>query len=309
MEIYSIKSVYVFQKECILPVYKSMMFRGVFGNIYRDMVCLNRQEKECPRCRYKQSCNFAINFHGLNFTNEKLDTKYLKFTNFPPKFVFFIPENKTSFSFGDTMDVYITFAGKPVIDVEILYLILKKVEENQFDFNVKNEVLLSRITDLSNNEDIYYSNRILRNSINRIHIEMKPRKFPVMMTIKFHTPCRITNNGLLISNEIDGTILGRRMIERLKLLTLGNEIPYQPKWIPEDISILSKKIKWIDVKHRSNRQKKTITMGGFIGTLNLLIPSTEALADTQLLQYLHVGTNTQGGYGKFSITELKEIAI
>src|SRR5690554_2874510 len=116
MRIYQLLLKYKITDFCTLPQYKSSMFRGIFGNAFRKLVCVRKQERNCSKCGVATNCEFAKNFHNLNFTPNEVEDKYKKFSNFPPKFVFYIPEEKNEFNRHEKLEVYMTFWGAPRIN-------------------------------------------------------------------------------------------------------------------------------------------------------------------------------------------------
>lgn len=302
MNIYQFKASYKLSESCTLPKYKTMKFRGIFGNAFRKLVCKNVEETNCSKCSLATNCDFASTFQRLNLNPNSVDEKYKKFSNFPPKLVFYIASKKRYWEKDEELEVIISFLGIPQIPIEMITLILMLVGQYQIDKKSNAQLILKKLIDLSNNKDIFSQKEIVNNDI-------QPIKFKgfdlnkTIRTINFLIHCRITNKDIRVSNDLTGTILARRIKERLKLLMIDQEKPYNCLWDINEVEIIDKDIRFEEIGHRSNRQRQKIMLGGFIGKISIKCENLNFWRDLQYLEYLHIGSNAQGGYGKFEICD------
>ncbi len=299
MQIYQFKASFQLSADCTLPRYKTMKFRGIFGNAYRKMVCKKLSQRNCANCYLSLNCEFAHNFHNLNFYPEKVEEKYKRFSNFPPKFVFYVSSENRKWKKDDWLDVIITFVDYPKIHIEQLIILL--LSTGQFPIDKKSEalLLLKHLFDLSDDEIIFSQQKSIQKEIKPISL-FKLDLNKNTHSINFLTHCRIVNKDVPVSDNINGNIFARRMKERLKLLLIDQENNYNCKWEIDEVEIVEKDIVFEEIGHRSNRQREKIELGGFIGTLSIRCENLYFWRDLIILEHLHIGSNAQGGYGKFN---------
>jgi len=299
MQIYQLQLGYRFSGKCTLPKHKTSMFRGMFGNVFRQKVCQNLKESNCAKCPLATQCEYAKHFHNLNLHPENVEEKYRKYRNFPAKYVFFVPSSENYWKEGETITVLLSFFGMPQIEMPFLIQLLMLVENQRIDRRSPAIMRLQFIKDSGSGHLLFQ-----RSQTNPT--ELKPIEWidfsAKTAVLDFRTPCRIINQDSRVSTELNGNILGRRMQERLKLLGIGCE-PYQPKWFVDELKVLEKEIHWQDVGHRSNRQKQRLKLGGFVGKVKIRCENQAFWRDLQVLEHMHLGSNTQSGYGKFQILQ------
>lgn len=243
MNIHQLRIKYQITEFCTLPQYKSAMFRGVFGNSFRKLVCSREQERNCSKCDIVYNCEFAKNFHNLNLQPEVVEEKYRKFSNFPPNFVFYIPEEKNKFAKNEELAVEMTFWGSPKMSLALLYAVLRTIEDYSIDNRSDARLKLFQIIDSSNGSYLYDDNTVRNVSITPLDI--KPIDSTVTKgVLRFITHCRITNQSVRVSTEINESILGRRIQERLKLLSIGSETLYLADWHYDELKITKKNLFW-----------------------------------------------------------------
>lgn len=303
MKLFQIKLLFEISTDCTLPEYKTMMFRGIFGNAYRKIVCRNFSERNCAKCFLAANCEFAANFQNLNFYPEQVPPKYKKYTNFPPKFVFFVPDKSKKWQKGNKFLVYLTFFNYPKISLESLQTILKKLEEFWVDRKTQAKLIFDKVEDMSNNEVILTKDGIFRNTVNQIKLSYSK---PASSQVKLHfvTPCRIINKNVRVKSDINEEILTRRMQERLRLLSLNTDDFYMPDWDVTHLKFIDRNIVYRDVKHKSYRQRRKLKLGGFTGSITISSEKVSFFHDLTVLSYMHIGSNTQGGYGKYNIEKV-----
>lgn len=277
------------------------MFRGIFGNAFRQLVCTRKDERNCSKCPVAVSCEFAKNFHNINFKPDEVEDKYKKFSNFPPKFVFFIPEEKNIFNRNEELGVYMTFCGNPKINFVLLYSALRIIEDYPVDNRTNARLQLLQIIDSSTGNYLYTDGTIKMDTMQPLYIQDVNNNV-TSGVLRFLTHCRITNQSIRVSTEINESIIGRRIQERLKLLSIDSGTPYQAKWHHSELNITRKNLFWEEIRHKSNRQREKLNLGGFIGEIYIECQNLSFWRDMQKLEFLHLGSNAQSGYGKFNLT-------
>ena len=298
MEIYQLKATFKTDRKCTLPRFKTMMFRGIFGNAFKKIKHINPKVTDCFSCYLAAKCDFAVNFHNMNFHPDNLPEKYLKFTNFPAKFIFLMTDENHYYDQDSSLEVLISFMDFPRISLQDLVLIFKEISEYVVDKSSNARLLFDSLTDNTEQSLLYKNDRFYCKRLNQLKLKKITEN---TNTIDFTTLCRISSNSMLVSNEINSSIFARRMKERLSLLTVGLMKSYVPQWENDELDLIQKNLRWIDIKHKSNRQKSKIILGGFLGQLCLKCCNQAFWEDLSILEQMHIGTNAQGGYGKFTI--------
>jgi hypothetical protein len=302
MQIYKLKADFRITEDCVLPKYKTQMFRGIFGNTFRRLFCKNMQERECVKCRFKYDCEVAKNFHNLVLEPDSLPKRYRGYSNLSPQYVFYLPANDKDFAKNQLLSVYITFFGYPKMDLRLLVLILLKIGDTSvIDYKSNASLSLVSLEDVSTNRHIFTNGSYYDETLTEVDLEKNAGIWTTRRLV-FKSPCRVIKQGIRISNQLDERILTEIMQERLHVLSLSIPSDYKAEWDSNEIEILDKNLFWTEVKHKSHRQGKDLKLGGFIGDMIITSKNKNFWDDLCLLEEIHLGSNTQSGYGKFILS-------
>lgn len=297
-----------------LPPYKGSALRGGFGNSFRKVCCV-MQQTDCRDCTLKQQCAYAYIFETPHHAN--MPTNY-QAANFPHPFVIEPPEtDKHAYTKGETLAFGLVLVGKGISYFP--YFV--------FAFDQLGRMGLGRGRGRYRLTEVYSFNDLQRRERTQVYdgatqvingnfkewefsdvqalaSEMDSTRLPV----DFITPTRILQRNRLI-NSLSFELFMRTLLRRSSLLaqihceTTWN-LPY--KTIIEQaggISQAENQLRWIDWERYSNRQRRRMNFGGFVGTTVYQGELAPFLPLILLGQFLHLGKNTTFGLGKYLVRE------
>lgn len=133
-------------------------------------------------------------------------------------------------------------------------------------------------------------------------------------SFEIRTPLRLRKQGKYLQ-DIDFGFLLQSVLRRLEALncvfakgeTLGRE-----KWhkLSKKLADMAnnldykKELSWWDYKRYSNRQKKKVFMGGFVGNFTILNPTSEVVSWLRAAELIHIGKGAALGLGAISLDRL-----
>lgn len=123
----------------------------------------------------------------------------------------------------------------------------------------------------------------------------------------FKTPTRI-KSGNHLTKDLNFRLFMQNLFRRLSLLAFvctGHSLDIDYKTLlqkaGEKIECTESKLYWYDWKRYSNRQKKSMKLGGFLGRISFKGDLEEFLPVIKAGEYLHVGKACTFGLGKYEI--------
>lgn len=145
-------------------------------------------------------------------------------------------------------------------------------------------------------------------------VGMRPKE---EVTLRFHTPMRLIENGGLVHHPRLGTLL-RRLIDRAQALvehysSPGDPQPPREMWLAEwqkmgslgdaidADGLLLDETHWVNVQSYSRARGRATPIGGFVGQACWRLNSPEVLTWLLWGQSLHVGKNAAKGDGYFRV--------
>jgi hypothetical protein len=141
-----------------------------------------------------------------------------------------------------------------------------------------------------------------------LNLTPNQNKSPDHVTLKLHTPCRIsTKTGL--SPDLPFDLLMRSLIRRCTALfnTYGNGEPSlnYPDLVKKAyrVSLADKRLSWFDWQRYSSRQETKMYMGGLLGQVTYQGDLEPFLPFLSMAKTVHAGKNTAFGLGKISFVD------
>ncbi len=284
------------------------VLRSVLGYNLRSMSCISRKNL-CPECMYNKTCAYSYIFetiipqeNGIHLGTNRASHPYA-FSDF--KYIY--SNNSCSEAeftitlFGDAVKffpyIYAAFARagrfglfKDRIGYTIDDVIINGdsvlVDENNVDTNFC--VLGWKY---SNSEDNSSAQDNHNSVYKKILIELK-------------MPLRFKSNGKY-TDSFSAQDFMNCLFRRLKTLCMlygsfsGDFLTDGKYYASSDLAIVERNLEWLDYSHYSARQKKSMELGGFVGTLKMQGTFSEFdLALFDFAQKFNAGKNTNFGLGK-----------
>jgi hypothetical protein len=291
-----------------LPQFAGSTIRGAFGNILKEVVCVQPYTK-CQDCMLRNRCVYTYLFESRWYFSSDDRPQ----SGVPQPFVFEAPINGATrpkgseiklglLLYGDGIDYlpYFTYCFKKlgqwglgrnrvnyelegVLDAFNDYIPITKGQTAEI---VKRPCTKTREDYLSAAEEI--------GTVTRCQIELL-------------TPLRVKQRGHL-QNQINFDLLIRAIIRRWQLLCKYYSAEEYNKNELQEILNMSKTIssgtlnlRWHELERYSRRQGERMMMGGMVGIMECEGELETFLPWLLLGQDLHVGKNTSFGLGKYII--------
>lgn len=296
-----------------LSEFTGSTLRGAFGTVFRKIICAQRQRENCKGCYLQNTCAYAIVFTPGNLHNSPF---FPKNESLSPPFIFYIEEEKVSFSAGEQMNLVLTLVGKAVDFFPYFFIVLQELSRQGFgirgDGGQRGSFEIKMITDdLSPDGQVIFTSEKETN-ISPLYRERLGHLFqPIdnLMLLKVHylTPFRVKWQGRLCS-DIQFHILIRNILRHLsalyflsehKLLQLdyGGLISQA-----EEIQKVKSNFQWKEYSRYSSRQKEKMRLGGVTGWA---LYEGEALSQfhpfLKAAELMSAGKETTFGFGRIAL--------
>ena len=306
------------ENDALLPDYKGSTFRGAFGHIFKDVMCVSHTG-ECGECSFDKVCMFKKIFDSPPPSNS---TKLRNYSAVPHPYVIEPPlDQKNFYKKNEIIKFSLILIGQAISLFPYFAYSFGLAGKKGIGRQKKGKFIMTKITNDKDEELLYYYKNDELKSINNYYYiddfiqEKNSETFSV--NLKFITPTRIMFNEKLVS-EPEFHIYIRNTLRRISNLNffhcinLNDGDKSEPEleldfnyYIEKSVSVNSKKsLKWYSLDRYSNRQKTHMKLSGFIGDISFENVPPEYLWIIKLGELVHIGKNTTFGHGKYSITSI-----
>lgn len=293
-----------------LPEYSGSTLRGGFGNTFRKIVCVNR-DNECNTCLLRTKCIYSYIFE----TSPPTDTdKLRKYKDIPRPFIIEPPlEPKQTYIQGDTVEFNLILIGKAIDYLPYFIFTFKELGKigigrgrgkyelirlSAIKENIEQEIY-SSTTDLIKNIDERLTMIDILNEVNHYGTDE--------LTLKFITPIRLKHNDRYVLVP-EFHILIRGLLSRISSLAYFHceeELNVDYHSLIEDameVKIKERHTGWYDWERYSSRQDTRMQLGGIVGNITYSGNLSPFLPFLILGKYVHVGKGATFGLGKYEIS-------
>lgn len=276
------------------------ILRSMLGKNLHSMCCISRQSK-CGECMYNKTCVYTFLFETILAQDNEL----LPGTNRASHpFSFSSKKNQWKKTLSE-YEFSITLLGKAIEYLPYIYAAFVKtgkegIFKSRTPFVITN-VLVNGKNILIDEEHIDTNYEILdwKGIYQNKAIENKIEKNEILIDLQ--SPLRFKCNGKYSTDFLASDFMKCLYRRARTLCTLyGTWEDEFNKYIPsEDIIIDDKRIRWVDNRHYSARQKKAMELGGVVGSFKLCGTFTDfELAIMELNKIANAGKNTNFGLGQ-----------
>lgn len=293
-----------------LPAYKGSMFRGAFGWAFKRAVCVTRQPT-CNNCLLQEHCGYFKVFET------EMPENNIPFFNgvkkVPHPFLIEPPlDEKREFNEGDILEVGLTLFGYAVKFFPFYVFTFQQMGKTGVGYRRDKFKLLSVINyDSHGAEEVIYTedNGKLKTNYHEIKetdILADANNNISKITLDFITPFRIQHEGRIIkdSSKLNTQILlsalQRRVISISRLFCDDDSVQLN-EFDDIKIEIAQNTLVYKLLERYSNRQKRKMDIGGFVGKITLTGNIKEIIPLLYLSRELNIGKNTAFGLGKFNV--------
>ncbi|MGE0826957.1 MAG: CRISPR system precrRNA processing endoribonuclease RAMP protein Cas6 [Candidatus Binatia bacterium] len=296
----------------VLPPYKGSTFRGGFGTVFKETVCVV-EHRDCARCLLRTRCAFPYVF---DTPIPEGTTRMRKYTSAPHPFVLLPPlEETTLYRPGDVLPVDITLIGKGAEFLPYFIYTFERLGERRGLGKGRGRFAVDSVTWRSpegEEVEIYSgAEKTLRNTYRSVSVQDLPT-FPFALsslpsvTVRFVTPTRIVY-GEALTTAVDFHVLIRVLLRRVANLSYfhcGTELDLDFRALiaaAEQIETADSNLRWYDWERYSARQDARMKMGGVVGHVTYRGNLHPFLPLLRLGEAIHVGKGTSFGLGKYEI--------
>lgn len=297
-----------------LPPYKGSTFRGAFGNIFKQVVCI-KEDKNCSSCILTRNCSYYYVFETPNsdrfpwFSSPRLPHPYVLE---PPL------DKRTEFDFGEQLKFNLTLFGKAVDYLPYFVFVFDQMGRTggigKYRHRNSGRFWLKEVRDARMGENLIYDGRnktILRQP-NLWNIENLSRRDgesdSSSLSLEFLTPTRIRHNGeyILLSRKDQFPLNAflENLYRRAYLMTFSHcHESIEPYCLPDSGQPKADHVglSWQEWERYSSRQERHHPLGGFVGRLVVSGEMKSWLPFLRAGEWLHAGSGTSFGLGKFEI--------
>lgn len=311
-------------EELYLPVFKGSTLRGGFGHAFKKMVCSQADWGACTPCKGGNDCPYGYIFE----TSLPQDAQALwNNPSIPRPFIIEPPQTpQQRFRPGEQLSFQLILIGKAINYLPYFLLTFEELGRMGLG-NSRGRYVVQRIQALQpwenkhklvydgvdvrvggedlvldKNSILLHSKQLSSNTIN-VHF-----KTPTLIMHKKTSEQRSSSTPVKSTLPFD--IFIRTLLRRISMLsafhcdeTWETDFPALIA-LAQDVAVLSSGLKNANWQRYSSRQKRKLTMEGFMGEITYqgnLTPFLPLLAAGELL---HVGKATVFGQGQYAIENL-----
>lgn len=286
------------------PEYRGALFRGGFGQFFRDLACQTKMPS-CSGCQHLAACPYS-----LVFETPVLPDKFSvlrKYPNAPHPFVLVPPlDQRTLLPAGAELTLDLTLIGSGIEHLPHFIAVFEAMGRSGRyggPFRIK-----SLVSALDAGQLVYEgaTRRILRTP----PLWQMPSQHPHVhrITLDFLTPLRIRTDGRYNASP-DFVAITHALLRRIHLLTAvhgpgDGDAAWMHPLLAQADTILTEtaQFRLFQWDRHSGRQDRRIPMDGLLGTLTAAGDLTPLAPFFHAGEWLNVGSGTSMGMGKYRIT-------
>ncbi|KUO70797.1 MAG: hypothetical protein APF81_12750 [Desulfosporosinus sp. BRH_c37] len=302
-------------QEAQLPPYLGSTLRGAMGKAFRSGACMTKAPS-CKGCMFAKQCAYAYIFEtSIDQVNEETRKTISHFI--PHPFVLEPPvAGKTLYHKGEELQFQVALIGK---GLQFLPFFIAAFGQAGLDgLGVRRHKFhLTSVEQVCGGEKVHLwdgGNQMLAQPKTHIfsdeqaeQAEQDEQVFE-RVSLELQTPLRLVDGGRLTA-DLTFTLLMRSIFRRLNLIGKIHgqgalQIPYRDYLARADeVKMVSSDthLNWQDWERYSNRQKRSLKMGGLCGTLSYQGDLGIFMPYLRMAQAFHVGKGTVFGLGKVKL--------
>jgi len=301
----------VFEDNAILPEYKGSTFRGVFGHALKKVVCALKKQ-DCKDCLLRGKCVYSFVFETSNPDNEP--DKKKRIASPPHPYVIEPSESKkTHYKKGESFDFAILLFGRANDYLPYFIYAFEQMGKIGIGQRIEGKRPVFKLDSVTaGNNPVYSSqdNKIKEGEFTQDLIAEyylpEESKTVNSLDLALETPLRLKFENSFRAN-LPFHVLVRAMLRRISSLNNyhGNGEPsldYRGLVKrAESVEVSDSSLKWFDWKRYSNRQDRSMLMGGMVGKLSYSGELSEFIPLIRFCEKVHLGKQTTFGLGKIKI--------
>jgi CRISPR-associated endoribonuclease Cas6 len=290
-----------------LPEFKGSLLRGAFGHALRRLVCAMGPEQPCPTCTLRHACVHTRLFETLIGGEPPPFLRGLPTS--PRPYVFEPREDRREFAAGDPLEFDLLLLGQAMDLQAFAVLAVERMATAGLGAS-RHPFQLASVRYLGPDG----SWAVGQEAGGRPWQGAGEPCFPTVdpagarrATLRFLTPTRIkVRNHLVDRPELRELVFRavRRCLELAHFHLPGADLDWNIRPLLEHartVRTVASQLTWRDWERYSNRQKTRMTLGGFVGEMQIegdLGPLLPALRSAEVV---HLGKGATFGLGKLEV--------
>ncbi len=291
--------------DSLLPVFTGSTFRGAFGHALKRVVCALKHE-QCSRCLLIDRCVYAKVF-------ETSPGGGLPTGPSPPHpFVIEPPlSGDRGFRRGESFVLGLLLFGEAAELLPYFFYAIKQMGEAGIGRRLNGHRPRFSLESITSRGIILYqtwTDCMSSASAERMELDdfLRGRERCNKVTVVVETPLRLKHDNRL-QGEIPFHVLIRAALRRIADLSnhFGDgEPPLDYSGLVRragTISTVHSDLEWTSLRRYSNRQKRTVSIGGVLGSMTYQGELGEFLPVLKYCERVHMGKATTFGFGKIRV--------
>ncbi|MDI6796473.1 MAG: CRISPR system precrRNA processing endoribonuclease RAMP protein Cas6 [Desulfatibacillaceae bacterium] len=290
------------QTEIFLPDYSGSTFRGLFGHALKGLVCAARNT-QCPSCPIAGRCTYTAVFEVM----QRKDLAIYRNVTDPPRPFVLSPPVGTQVRPGEKFTVGLTVFGNAV--QHIPWLIQAFIRAGGIGLGRAMGLFdVFLVEETGSRKPVYYDEKLQALPLGNFAAQMPLPRLNKTVSMVFDTPLRIKSNGS-VTSQIGFSDIARHLMRRIAQISafhcdylLDTDFAGAVR-SAEKVLTTKHDLRWYGFKRWSNRQKKSMTLGGVVGSISFagdIKPFQRLLA---LGEMCHVGKGATFGLGRYQIIQ------
>jgi len=323
------------RERAALPPYHGSLLRGAFGHALRSSVCSMGPAQECVSCRLRRACPYTRLFETFI---EETPPPFLKgLTTAPRPYVFEPRSAAESFAPGDNLSFDLLLFGQAADLAPYAILAVERMAGAGLGAR-RARFALERVdaVDAIDRADAGAADGALRpifaadrgsaaiaapGSLAGALSFVPPAAADPKdagasrAVLRFLTPTRLKSGGRLLPGgfgfrELAFAML-RRALEIAHFHVPGAGVDWEIRPFLSRagaVRVAASDLRWQDWRRYSNRQERSMEMGGFVGTVEIEGDLAPVLPLVRAAEVLHVGKGATFGLGRIAIEPARDRA-
>lgn len=282
------------------PVFLGSAWRGALGHALRKVLCVKPPRTECKDCELRARCLYPL-FYDEPLLGEEFTPARMKD---PPRPFVLEPDALPEWlDGGDMLGVNVVLFGE---SAEWLPALLRGMADLRGLGAERAGVRLQEVwQEVVPGE--WYPLLDEEGQLQQYTPQVPTvPELPDRVTLTLVTPLRLKNKGRPATPEnFSFNLLAQNLARRMLLLDslYGGAQRGEYDNLPPVAAELGRELRWIELKRRSNRQRKDIPIDGLLGTLELHGPALESIWEMLWTgQWFHAGNGTVMGLGQYVLS-------
>lgn len=293
-----------------LPPYKGSLLRGAWGHALRDLACQMGPEQPCASCPLRAGCFYPPLFEPVI---EGDPPPFLEGLPAAPRPFLFEPEGEQqAFATRDPLRFRLVLIGRAVALQGHAVLALERMARRglgarRHGFELADVAFVTEDGSRVPGYDLARRRWVCEAPALEPTVDPAPER----AVLRFLTPTRIKAAGQLRAQvgfrELAFRLL-RRVLELATVHAPGAEVYWDLEPLLEraaGVHVLRSDVVWQDWDRYSNRQQRKMTLGGFVGEMEIegdLAPFWPLLRTGEIV---HVGKGTTFGLGRMVVEPIR----